>query len=71
MLSATLESGIENRHRIDSINRERFKVFYDAKQLGSHGGFDPRTFSFDAPCIAFAGWSFGKRIGLEICRDKS
>ncbi|CTQ67542.1 LysR family transcriptional regulator [Roseibium alexandrii] len=37
MLSATPESGIENRHRVDPIYRERFKVLYDAGQLGFSG----------------------------------
>lgn len=37
MLSATPENGIENRHRVDPVYREHFKVLYDAQQIRCEG----------------------------------
>ena len=37
MLSAIPETGIERRHRVDSVYSESFQVVYDAKQLGCQG----------------------------------
>jgi len=70
MLSATPESGIESRHRVDTLYREQFRVLYDADQLGLTGPLDLETYLSTPHVLLSLNGALDSGLDRQLAKDE-